>query len=90
MPVMMADVPVLARQISVPEPAAAWAALGFDTAHFAVGGIRFLPGAGELAVGAEGLAAERPDGLPIVSASATASRRGRTRTARGWSITSWR
>ncbi len=72
----MADVPVHARHISVPEPAPAWSALGFDTDDFAVGGIRIVPGAGELAVGAEGLAAERPDGLPIVDRrTATRDRR---------------
>jgi hypothetical protein len=70
MAVMMADVPVRARHISVPERAEAWAALGFDGDELTVGGIRIVPGADELAVGAEGLAAERPDGLAIVTARA--------------------
>ncbi len=69
----MADVPVLARQLSVPEPPEAWAALGFDTGSFAVGGIRIVPGARELAVGAEGLVAERPDGLAIERADGAAA-----------------
>jgi hypothetical protein len=76
MAVMMADVPVLARQISVPEPAEAWSALGFDTDAFAVGGIRIVPGAGELAVHADGLTTERPDGLPLHRLSDRASHTG--------------
>jgi hypothetical protein len=62
---MMADVPVLARQISVPEPAPAWERLGFDVGAFPVGGIRFETGAPELSISADGLAADRPDGLPL-------------------------
>jgi hypothetical protein len=69
MAVMMADVPVRARHISVPEPAEAWAALGFDVDAFTVGGVAIVPGADELAVGAGGLGEERPDGLPIASAA---------------------
>lgn len=65
----MADVPVRARQIFVPEPPAAWAALGFDVDAFAVGGVAIVAGAHELGVGAEGLAQERPDGLPIATAA---------------------
>ena len=61
----MADVPVLARQISVPDPPEAWAALGFDVSAFLVGGIRLLPGAPELSIDADGLTTERPDGLPL-------------------------
>jgi len=69
---MMADVPVRARHISVPEPAEAWAALGFDVDAFTVGGVAIVPGADELAVGAAGLARERPDGLPILHADGDA------------------
>jgi hypothetical protein len=59
-----------ARELVIPDPPAAWAALGFapgDDGRLALGGIGVrLGGALELRV--EGLASERPDGLPVVAA----------------------
>lgn len=75
----MADVPVRARHISVPGPGESWERLGFDTSAFAVGGIRFVPGAPELAVHAEGLTSDRPDGLPLHRLSGDARLGGMSR-----------
>jgi hypothetical protein len=69
---MMADVPVAAREIAVPDDPAAWRALGFAVdadGSIALGGVRIATGAGPLELRAEGLRAERPDGLAIVSTS---------------------
>ena len=74
---MMADVPaahssfmVSARSISVPGEAAAWGRLGFAVAGGTtqVGGVRIAFGEAEMAVAAEGMTAERPDGLALLHA----------------------
>ena len=70
---MMADMPVAAREIAVPDEPGAWERLGFAVeadGSFAVGGVRIRTGAAALELGVEGLAAERPDGLAIVSTGA--------------------
>ena len=61
---------VRARSISVPGEAAAWERLGFAVAGGAtrIGGVALTFGATALEVAASGLAAERPDGLPLVHA----------------------
>ena len=59
-----------ARELVIPDEPAAWAALGFacgDDGRFALGGLAVRFG-GELALRVEGLASERPDGLPVVAA----------------------
>lgn len=77
---MMADVPaahssfvVQARAISVPGEASGWERLGFAVTGSGtrVGGVAIAFGAPEPAVAADGLDAERPDGLPLTHASAT-------------------
>ena len=75
---MMADgalhtggMPVAAREIALPEAPAAWARLGFAVdgdGSFHVGGVRLVTGRECLGVAAEGLRADRPDGLAIVAA----------------------
>jgi hypothetical protein len=78
MPEMMADgtsgtltsVPV-AREIDLPGEPGAWVRLGF-TPGAPVGELRTAPGSTHLQVGVEGLAAERPDGLALVSADGPA------------------
>jgi hypothetical protein len=62
---------VQARTISVPDGAAAWERLGFAVApggELQVGGVRIRTGAEAIEVAADGLAAERPDGLALVRA----------------------
>lgn len=61
-----------AREIALPGSPADWSAAGFAVGAggtFAVGGVRLSTGAERLAVGATGLAAERPDGLPIAASA---------------------
>jgi len=57
-----------ARSISVPGDASAWEQLGFTVADGVVqiGGVRIAFGAEAMEVAADGLAAERPDGLELV------------------------
>ena len=65
-----------ARTISVPDDAAAWERLGFAVEHggeLRVGGVRIRTGAARIEVAADGLAAERPDGLALVHDDGTAS-----------------
>ena len=67
---------VQAREISVPDAAAAWERLGFAAdagGVVQVGGVRVVTGAERIAVAADGLAAECPDGLPLVHARVRAS-----------------
>jgi hypothetical protein len=61
---------VSARSIFVPGEAAAWERLGFAVAAGTtqVGGVRIAFGEAEMAVAAEGMTAERPDGLALVHA----------------------
>ena len=63
--------PAEAREIVVGDEPERWGRLGFAVradGSFAVGGIRVVAaGEGALRMGAEGLAEERPDGLPIES-----------------------
>src|SRR4051794_10623548 len=72
---MMADGPSgtliflpVAREIALPGERDAWTRLGF-TPGAPVGALRARPGAAHLEVGVEGLAAERPRGLALVSAA---------------------
>ena len=67
---------VEARSISVPGEAAAWERLGFavgDDGSVRIGGVRLVTGADRIEVAATGLAAERPDGLPLVHAREAAT-----------------
>jgi hypothetical protein len=64
-----------ARELVIADDRAAWSALGFAPGHdgaFTLGGLVVrlagrAAGRGVVAVGVEGLAAERPDGLPVVA-----------------------
>jgi hypothetical protein len=59
-----------ARELVIADEPAAWAALGFatgDDGRFALGGVSVRL-ADELELRVEGLAHERPDGLPLVAA----------------------
>jgi hypothetical protein len=61
---------VAARCISLPDEAAAWERLGFAVSGGAtqVRGVKIAFGAAEMAVAAQGMSAERPDGLALVHA----------------------
>jgi hypothetical protein len=69
---MMADVPAAARQIAVPDEPAAWERLGFavgEDGAFEVGGVAVATGRERFELTVEGLRAEEPDALAIVSSS---------------------
>lgn len=64
---------VLAREISVPGEAAAWTRLGFTVEPggvLRIGTVLLRTGAPRIELAAEGVTAERPDGLAIVRAPA--------------------
>jgi hypothetical protein len=67
---------VAAALIELGDPAGAWARLGFapdEAGEVVLGGVRLRltgRGGGILSVAAEGLSADRPDGLPLVRAEA--------------------
>jgi hypothetical protein len=71
-----------ARELVIADDPAGWSALGFapgDDGALALGGLRVRlagreAGSGVVAVRVEGLAAERPDGLPIVASGEVAAR----------------
>ena len=68
---MMADVAPAARQIAVPDPAAAWERLGFavgEDGTFEVGGVLMATGRERFEVLVAGLDGGEPDGLAIVRA----------------------
>jgi hypothetical protein len=70
-----------ARELVIADDRAAWAALGFAPGQdgaFMLGGLGVrlagrAAGRGVIAVGVEGLAAERPDGLPVVAPGAAST-----------------
>src|SRR5829696_3118005 len=58
-----------ARAVALPGDVAAWKRLGFAPGE-PIGDVAVTCGAWELALAVHGLAADRPDGLPIVSTGA--------------------
>ncbi|HTE63452.1 MAG TPA: hypothetical protein VK631_24055 [Solirubrobacteraceae bacterium] len=76
----------VARELEIADEPAAWSALGFapgDDGAFALGGLRMRlagreAGTGVVAVRVEGLAAERPDGLPVVAHDGASGAAGET------------
>jgi hypothetical protein len=70
-----AGVAPVARAITLPGDPAAWERLGFAPGE-PIGAVRSVPGAPALELGVQGLAAERPDGLAIVTAAPGAAEPG--------------
>ena len=74
-----------ARELVIADEPAAWSALGFAPGQdgaFTLGGLRVwlagrAAGRGVVAVRVDALAAERPDGLPVVGLSGAAPALGR-------------